>query len=252
MPFAALTPRRRRGAEILDDPDADPALAVRSLHDVAKANRWFGGTRAVVRVADRILASLPAAPPRSIHPASAPSANDIPSILDVGTGLGDIPAALLRRARRRGAAITTIGLELSPALAREAATRASFAFVGDAMRLPLADASVDVVTISQVLHHFDDDEATTLLRECARVARTAVVVADLRRSWFAIAGLWASSFVLGFHPVSRHDGIVSILRGYTAPELEALIARAVGGTPDVNDAPFSRVTAVWTRPSRRH
>ena len=38
-----LTPARRRGVEILDDPAQDPKLAVRSLRDVALANRLFGG-----------------------------------------------------------------------------------------------------------------------------------------------------------------------------------------------------------------
>ena len=44
-----LTPARRRGREILDDPSIDPALSERSLHDVALANRFFGGRRAILR-----------------------------------------------------------------------------------------------------------------------------------------------------------------------------------------------------------
>ena len=59
----------------------------------------------------------------------------------------------------------------------------------DAMALPFPDGSIDIVTCSQVLHHFDGPEADRLLQECTRVARTAVVIGDLRRSWFAVAGL---------------------------------------------------------------
>lgn len=233
-----LTPARRRGVEILDDPSHDPALAVRSLRDVAKANLLFGGRNAVVREVTRLLG-------RELAPRDQTPRGRTLRLLDIGTGLGDIPAAAARAASRRGVALVTIGLELEPAVARAAGEQCDHAVVADAMRLPFADGAVDLVTVSQVLHHFDGADAERLLRECTRVAAGAVIVADLRRSWFAIAGLWLTSFVLGFHPVSRNDGVVSILRGYTSPELRALVRRATGRTADVRRAPGSRVTAVW-------
>jgi len=77
---------------------------------------------------------------------------------------------------------------------------------GDARALPLADRSVDIVICSQVLHHFFDGETAQVLRELDRVARLRVIVADLQRSRLAAAGIWLASFLLAFHPVSRHDG----------------------------------------------
>ena len=227
-----FTPARRRGVEILDDPSHDPALAVRSLRDVAKANLLFGGRRAILREIRGVLGS---------------GSRQTRVLLDIGAGIGDIPAAAVRAAKRNGIELTSIGLELAPALARAAQPACTWCVAGDALRLPFADASIDIVTCSQVLHHFEDEDAERLLRECARVAREAVVVADLRRSWLAVGGLWISSFLLGFHPVSRNDGIVSILRGYTAPELRALIARATGQRPVVRRSLGWRVTAVWMR-----
>jgi SAM-dependent methyltransferase len=226
-----LTPARRRGTEILDDPGADPALSLRSLRDVALANRLFGGRRAVVGEVARLMNAWPTDRPLSL--------------LDVGTGIGDIPGAVTRAAERRQIASRTIGLELSPAIAKAAGARCTHALAGDAMRLPFADASIDVVTCSQVLHHFDGGDADRLLQECTRVARTAVIIGDLRRSWLAVAGLWSSSFLLGFHPVSRHDGVVSILRGYTRTELATLIARATGCPVMTRGGLGFRVIAVW-------
>ena len=95
------------------------------------------------------------------------------------------------------------------------------------------------------LHHFADDDAICLLRAMHRVARRVVVVADLRRSWIAAVGIWAASFALGFHPVSRHDGVLSVLRGYRAPELARLVQRTVGATPVARDQRGFRVTATW-------
>ena len=233
-----FTPARRRGSEILDDPNADAALSLRSLRDIALANRYFGGTRAVLHELDTLL--------RRDADADAPGDPTVRTLLDIGTGLGDIPAAAAQLARRRGVSLHTIGLERAPTLARAAAARCAHAVAADAMALPFADRSVDVVTCSQVLHHFADDEAAHLLRECTRVARTAVIIGDLRRSWIAVAGLWTASFALGFHPVSRHDGVLSVLRGYTRDELGELVQKATGCPPAVHHRLGFRITAAWS------
>ena len=232
-----FTPARRRGTEILDDPHTDPALALRSLRDVALANRLFGGRQAVLRELRSLLTAYPAG--RSL------------TLLDIGTGLGDIPAAATALAASRGLSLHTIGLEHSAPLARAAAARCAATLTGSGLRLPFADASVDIVTCSQVLHHFDDATAGQLLRECTRTARTAVVIGDLRRSWLAAAGLWLASFPLGFHPVSRHDGVVSVLRGYTRRELHRLVHDATGYHAEVRHRLGFRITAVWS-PTNAH
>ena len=43
-----LTPSKRRGEELLDDPAVDGGLALRSLRDVALANLFFGGRLVVL------------------------------------------------------------------------------------------------------------------------------------------------------------------------------------------------------------
>ncbi len=227
-----LTPVRQRGVELLDDPGVDPALATRSLRDVVRSNRLFGGQRAV-------LASL-----ASLIEQASPGA--VLVLLDVGTGLGDIPRAVRTHAERRGAHVVTVGLELTVALAAAARPAARDVLCGDARMLPFATGSIDVVTCSQVLHHFDGPEADALLQELTRVAKRLVVVSDLRRSWLAVSLLWLASFPLGFHPVSRHDGIVSILRGYTASELGDIVRRAVDRTPAVRNRLGWRITAAWS------
>ncbi len=242
-----LTPARRRGIEILDDPSQDPALAVRSLRDVKLANTLFGGRRAVIRelhaLIKRGLADR-AAVDRATR-TQTPTSQMVITLLDVGTGLGDIPGAATQATDLFGVQIATIGLEVSPAIARAAQPACTHVLVGNAMQLPFADASIDIVTCSQVLHHFDGAAAEALLRECNRVARMGVVIGDLRRSWLAVGGLWCASFLLGFHPVSRHDGVVSILRGFTPQELRRLVRRVTGGRVLVRRRFAWRVTATW-------
>src|SRR5438067_1332342 len=108
-----------------------------------------------------------------------------------------------------------------------------------------ADGSIDVVMCSQVLHHFSGADARRLLCEMNRVARARVIVSDLRRSWLAAAGLWIVSFPLGFHAVSRHDGVVSVMRGFTPRELVDIVHEAVARRPRARRRRGFRVTTSW-------
>lgn len=193
------------------------------------ANALMGGTRAVMHELEAVVSSLP----------------QRATLLDVGTGMGDIPRRAREIAARHGITLDTIGLEAAEWLAAAGRSSTTAAVVGDGRSLPLADHSVDVVICSQVLHHFFDDEAFALLRELDRVARTRVIVSDLVRSDLAIAGLWLFSFVLGFHPVSRHDGIMSIRRGFRPRELREIVRVATGGEPQIHEYLGFRVTAAW-------
>ena len=228
-----LFPRRIRGVEFLDDPSCDDVLAGRSLQDVALANRLFGGTNAVLAELLPVLSA-------------ARRTNGTLSLLDVGTGAGDIPQRARQEANRMGVRLTTVGIELSASLAAASRPRSGEAIVADAHTLPLPDRSVDVVTCSQLLHHFDAASTASVLRELHRVARVRVIVADLRRAWLAAGGLWMASFALGFHPTSRHDGVVSVLRGFRTHELSDAVHAATGRRPSVRNRRGFRVTASWS------
>ena len=236
-----LTPRRRHGREYLDDPVINARVAQRSMGDVARSNALFGGAHAVLAE----LTDLFRLPP-------CPEGTRTLSLLDVGTGLGDIPARVRAEAARHGVTVCTVGLDTSETLALAAHDTALPVVRADALRLPVADRAFDVVLCSQLLHHFRGDDGLVLLRELDRVARRRVIVSDIRRSWLAAAGIWLASWPLRFHPVSRHDGVVSVLRGFTRDELSAIVRAAVGVVPRVRRHRGFRVTASWTagEPSR--
>ncbi|HVA58009.1 MAG TPA: methyltransferase domain-containing protein [Gemmatimonadaceae bacterium] len=230
MPFPA--PARRRGFEYLDDPAVPAAVRERSLRDVVRSNTLFGGARALLRELARVL------------PAGGADA----TLLDVGTGLGDLPRRARRLAERRGVRLTTFGCDASESLIGAARPSLIHCACGDALALSFATHSVDIVTCSQLLHHFEHHDGVRLIRELHRVARRAVIVSDLRRSWVAAGGFWLASFPLGFHPITRHDGVASVLRGFTAAELAALVCDATGRAPAVRRHPGYRLTARWSVP----
>lgn len=229
-----LTPPRTKGREILDGADVDPLIVQRSLADVVRSNALFGGLSSAMAELKDALRELPLTA----------------SLLDVGTGLGDIPYHAREVAEAEGIELTTIGLDSAEELARAARPVLTHALCADALRLPFRDGSIDVVMCSQLLHHFTRRDGVKLLRELNRVARVRVIVSDIRRSWLAAAGLWLASFPLRFHAVSRHDGVVSVLRGFTPDELVDTVREAVARKPSVRRRRLFRVTTSWAPRSR--
>jgi SAM-dependent methyltransferase len=218
------------GTELLDDPAADPAAVTESLRNIGRANRWFGGTAAVRHGLARALAGTPRASRLTLA--------------DLGTGLGDIPRAAARWARRRGFRLEPVGLERSPVAARLARRGGVPCAVGCAGAPPFGDKSVDVVIVSQVAHHLSHESAVRLFQTCDRLARRAVVIADLRRGRLGPAVFWVGARALGFDRNTVTDGMTSLRRGYTAEELGGLLARA-GVRATVERRPGYRLVAVW-------
>jgi len=229
---------RNAGSEILDNPTIDPSLRERSHRDVERSNVLFGGRRAVMLALRPLFDELGRKGGGGAHKAA--------TLLDIGTGLADLPWRAREIARRRGLDLRTIGVDGAFTLLHSARHRVTHAVCGDALALPFADGSVDLVLCSQLLHHFDHDQAVTLIAELDRVARLRVVISDLRRSWLAAAGFSLAAVALRFHPITRHDGRISVLRGFTEGELGGMVVAATGRQPAIRRRLGYRLTASWT------
>ncbi len=221
------------GSELLDDPGADPVLAAESLRNITRANRWFGGAAAVRFGLRRALDGV--------------TRGATVSLLDIGTGAGDLPSVACRWAARRGLRLVPMGIERSRVAARLAQRTGVPCAVACAGMPPVADKAVDVVLVSQVVHHLDVTSAVRLLRICDRLARRAVIITDLRRGTLGRLAFWVGARSLRFDPITVADGMTSIRRGYTTPELRTLLAEA-GVRATVTRRPGYRLVAVW-RPS---
>src|SRR6266540_1801607 len=111
------------------------------------------------------------------------------TMIDVGTGGADIPAALLSDWSRRGRRLQVTAVDqraevlAAVRLARPALDRLRGLTlqVADGLALPYRTGAFDVAHASLVLHHFEPRDAVALLRELGRVSRRGVVVNDLAR-----------------------------------------------------------------------
>ena len=202
---------RARIPELMDDPALDPAEHRRALSGLARLNR-VGNSAGVLWPAVRNVA-------RRLGGAV--------SVLDVATGGGDVPAALLAKARAAKVKMTVAACDISPtaiAAARAAHDGIEF-FEWDAVRNPLP-GRYDVATCSLFLHHLSDDEAVALLGHMKEAANHAVLVNDLSRSRFNYCAVWAACRLLTRSRVVRFDGPASVRSAFRPAEALALAERA--------------------------
>ena len=225
--------RRLFREEAMDQPDLDPELLAEDLRNLEVLNRYFGGRDAVRLRLRPLLAGLSAGEPLTV--------------LDAGSGAGDLCRAVVEECRRAGHPLRLYSLDPHPQIQAFARQRIGPAcpevrfLRGDARRLPLRDGSVDLALCTLALHHFTDDDARTVLAEMARVTRRWAVVSDLRRGVLAYAAVW---LVTRFtrNPMTRQDGPVSVQRAFSSEELLAL-----GEGAGWRDARFHR--EAWFRMS---
>ncbi len=219
--------------ELLDTDSGTESEVLDSLADLRWFNRYFGGIRTTVSLVRRTAAAV---------------ASETLTYLDVAGASGDGARAAQEELQRHDRALRVILLDRVATHMPAAADRqGTSAVVADAMALPFADRSFDLVGSSLFLHHLQPAQVTAFLRESLRVCRHAVLINDLRRDplhWLtAVAGkpLYRSR-------LTRNDAPASVRQAYTMPEVLKLIPREDAGRIEASRHYFYRMgIIVWRR-----
>ncbi|MEM7246049.1 MAG: methyltransferase domain-containing protein [Acidobacteriota bacterium] len=222
----------------MDAPDVPPRELRRAFVDIARSNRWLGGHAASLSaVADLIV--------RAARDGASPV-----RVLDVGCGGGDFAVALLAWAAREGLEVEVVAVDPCPVAAdwtrRQAAGRPGLHVLrADGLRPPFAAGRVHVVHAAMVLHHVPRAEQAAFVASLAEVATVGGGIADLRRACFPYFGVALWGRLAGAGRLFRHDGPLSVARGFTPEEAED-IAREAGLTDCRVETRFpSRLTWSW-------
>ncbi|MEP7358196.1 MAG: methyltransferase domain-containing protein, partial [Anaerolineales bacterium] len=199
--------------EWLDQGRGSPRDVAINLAEMARINRWLGGLPALTR---------------HLYPRILAAASPV-TVLDLGTGSAEFPARLAAWARARGRDVRVIAVDWAArnlAVARRHARAGVSLLQADALQPPLPAGGVDFVISSLFLHHFAPAAAADLLRGAARLARRAVIMTDLVRGRLPMLAFRLVRPIFARHPLTSHDGLLSIRRAYVPRELRALAAAA--------------------------
>jgi ubiquinone/menaquinone biosynthesis C-methylase UbiE len=210
-------PPRSLQQEWLDDHDMPTQDLQRNLDDLRWLNRYLGSHWLLCTALQRVWRKLGC--PSHLH------------VLDVGTGAGDIPAVMSRWGERHGVHIAVVAVDNQHGVLQymrsiQPRPLASACLQADGLCLPFRARTFDVVICSTMLHHLDWQQGIVLLQSMATVARHAVVVNDLVRSWLHYYAARLLLAVMACHPVTRHDGSLSVLRAYSVGEVREMVRLA--------------------------
>jgi len=203
-------------SEWLDRADTDAAQLQAELETLEKANRWLGGHQLMLQSVRQLLGSRPSAALR---------------VLDLGTGLADIPRALVAWARRNDLPITVTAVDRNPKilnLARAACRDWPEIRLEqhDLRQLPYAPGSFDLVLCSLALHHFSAADTVSILRRMRELASHGYIASDLRRNRLAIATTRLAALVPFNSHAFRQDAVQSCRAAFTVQELRAIALQA--------------------------
>ncbi|MDN5687066.1 MAG: class I SAM-dependent methyltransferase [Brachybacterium sp.] len=211
MILPSLVTRDERATEQMDDPDCDPAMLERTYAQFRLVNAVVAGWRATYR--------------HQLRPHLRP---DRPTtVLDVGSGGGDLARALARWAHRDGLDLRVTGIDPDPRA--HAWARRQPPIAGVQFRRALSSELVaegerfDLVVSNHLLHHLTADELQGLLADSRHLARTAAVHSDIQRGRLGYALFSVGTWPLFRGSFIREDGLTSIRRSYTADELRPLV-----------------------------
>ncbi|GAB3547139.1 class I SAM-dependent methyltransferase [Arthrobacter tumbae] len=208
--MAFLAHRNVTAIEEMDKPGCDPFKLDRTYAQFPLVNRTVTGWH-------RTWA-------RHIRPVLSTSRTN--TLLDVGSGGGDIARAFCRWAARDGFELEITAIdpdERANTFASSQPTTPGLTFRRAFSSELLAEgARFDVVTSNHVLHHLSPDELSGLLSDSEKLATRLALHSDLKRtlvgfSLFSVATLpLRGSYI-------REDGLTSIRRSYLAEELRAVV-----------------------------
>jgi 2-polyprenyl-3-methyl-5-hydroxy-6-metoxy-1,4-benzoquinol methylase len=196
--------------EWMDGDDVTNADFAALIHDLAKVNTVLLARRPTLKWLARATRGL-----------------DHFSLVDVGSGEGDMLRAVHTWATGAGKTCALTGVDLNPR--SEAAARAA---TDPAQGIDYITGDVfdyrpvkppDFIISAICTHHMTNAQIVQFLRWIDATAVKGWYNNDLRRHWFAYYGFGLLACVARWHPTVVHDGQISVARSFTRAEWEALI-----------------------------
>lgn len=212
--------------ELLDSDAGTAEEIAAGLADLRTINRRFGGHSTTISMLRRV--------------ASRKGLREL-RVLDVAGASGDTMREAATTLAEEGVRVEATLLDINPSHLQ--ARGDVSAVVGDATRIPLADESVEVVSCALFMHHLEPPEIARFLSEAVRVARHAVVINDLKRSYLHLLFVKVGVGFFGSR-LTKHDGPVSVWRSYTKGEMLDMIREVHQGEVEIGDHYLFRLGAI--------
>lgn len=204
---------RSTQSEIMDSLDFKGAEMQHVLKDLKTVNKYLGGNKITINGIQRLLKN---------HPKSKQII-----LLDIGCGDGESLRKCSDFARKKGFNFKCIGIDFNENIIEYAQQKSA-----DYPNLEFRKVDViseenlipncDIALFTLFLHHLSNEEIENLLRSVLQKSKLGLIINDLHRSKQAFNLFQIASKLLLRTKIARHDGLVSIARGFGKKDLESI------------------------------
>lgn len=214
---------RATAAELMDDISSGGAELREALRQLRLLNRIFAAGAPTLHGVKRLW--MEADKPRHL------------SILDIGAGSGDVNRQLLQWAEKHEIDLAIQLVDLTAEACEEANqffSKEPRVQIRQGNLFDLSEASADIVTGTQFVHHFDEEELPGVVASMLRASRLGIVINDIHRHWIAWAAVWLTTRIISSNRYILHDGPLSVAKGFRAEDWNRL-----GKTLELSDMSYT-------------
>lgn len=211
MSFFRTLSIRAQEEELMDDFSMGGEELIEALKHLRRLNRIFSAPGPTLDGVEKLWKSI-----------GSPSTL---SIMDVGAGSGDVNQKLLHWSDQRGIMLNITLVDMT----KEACDEAKRLFTNEpriqvrrADVRDLPDASADIVTGSQFIHHFQGEQLVEMVRHMLRASIYGVVINDIHRHPVPYTAVWLTTRILSRNRYIRHDGPLSVAKGFKGKDWREL------------------------------
>ncbi|MBP1993922.1 methyltransferase domain-containing protein [Paenibacillus eucommiae] len=214
--------QRAEEPELMDDFTSGGRSLKEALRQLRWLNRIFGAAGPTLYGVKRLW--LAAGKPSQM------------SILDIGSGSGDVNRILLRWADKHH-----IDLKIRLAdITEEACGEARLLYQHESRIeviqhdvFELQQGMADVITASQFVHHFSSKELPVIVGRMLSASRFGIVINDIHRHWIPWLAVWLVTRMLSRNRYIRHDGPLSVAKGFRLADWMSLKMSLKEGFPEI-------------------
>ncbi|MCZ6702075.1 MAG: methyltransferase domain-containing protein [Ignavibacteria bacterium] len=199
--------KRSYEKEIMDDFSINDGRIDKALDELKIVNRFLGGRNTSVAGFKYLLNGKTKRPL---------------NVLDIGSGASDIFQKPIRKLTDLKVYSLDRNKKVCVILKNTGNRKAIF---GDALRLPFKKNSFAVVHASLFLHHFTEEEIIKIINISLSVANDGMIINDLRRSVFALAGIKFLTFLFSNSILVKNDAPLSVKRGFLKLEIKNILQK---------------------------
>lgn len=203
--------QRAEKPEYMDDFSTGGEELREALQHLRRINRIFGATRPTLFGVKHLWSE--AGKPAQF------------SILDIGSGSGDVNRLILKWADENNIRLRVVLSDLSD----EACAEARLLYedepriqVNQSDLFKLPERCVDMVTATQFVHHFSSEDLPKVLRHMLHASRIGIVIHDIHRHWIPWLAVKVVTHLISRNRYIRHDGALSVAKGFRAAEWKKL------------------------------